>query len=160
TPDGGRVTVEATREGGWLTLCVADTGIGIAREDQERVFEAFQQVRADGRPGGTGLGLALTRRLVELHSGRVRVEGQPGQGSRFRVELPASQRIEALVEASQPAEGPLVLVIEDAAGAAALLVDTLRRDGYRTEVVRDGRRAVRAAARHQPAAITLDVLLP
>ena len=162
TPEGGRVTVEAAPEAEWIGICVADTGVGIAEEDQERIFEAFQQLNGDGGPprGGTGLGLALTRRLIELHGGRVRVESRPGQGSRFHVELPATQRIEPLVEAGQPPDGPLVLVVEDPAGAAALLVGTLRRDGYRTEVVRDHRLAVAEAVRLRPFAITLDILLP
>jgi signal transduction histidine kinase/ActR/RegA family two-component response regulator/HAMP domain-containing protein len=162
TPEGGRVTVEAAPEAEWIGICVADTGVGIAEEDHERIFEAFQQLNGDAGPprGGTGLGLALTRRLIELHGGRVRVESRPGQGSRFHVELPTTQRIEPLVEAGQPPDGPLVLVVEDTAGAAALLVGTLRRDGYRTEVVRDHRLAVSEAVRLRPFAITLDILLP
>jgi CheY-like chemotaxis protein len=141
---------------------VADTGIGILGEDQERIFEEFQQLDdPNGRSRqGTGLGLALTRRLAELHGGRVWVDSQPGEGSRFFLELPSGLADEHLVGASQPAEGELVLVIEDDAGAAALLVDTLRRQGYRTLVLRDGRRAAQEAARLQPFAITLDVHLP
>jgi signal transduction histidine kinase/ActR/RegA family two-component response regulator len=162
TLEGGRVTVKAWREAGRLLVCVADTGIGIAKGDQERIFGEFQQLDTGGGPRrqGTGLGLALTRRLAELHGGRVWVESELGEGSRFYVELPAGMAHEQLVAAGQPAKGLLVLLIEDDVGAAALLVDMLRREGYRTKVVRDGRRAAREAARLQPLAITLDVMLP
>jgi signal transduction histidine kinase/DNA-binding response OmpR family regulator/HAMP domain-containing protein len=163
TPAGGRVAVEAMREEGRVVLSVSDTGIGIAPDDQEHIFEEFWQVAgvagvAAGR--GTGLGLALTRRLAELHGGRVWVRSEPDRGSCFFLELPTGMTSDQLVEATQPRDGLLVLVIEDDPGAAALLVDTLRRDGYRTEVLADGRDAVGLAAHLQPFAITLDILLP
>jgi len=161
TGEGGRVEVLARHEAGRVLLCVVDSGIGIAPEDQERIFEEFEQVdTGEHRRQGTGLGLALSRRLVELHGGRVSVESEPGVGSRFTVELPDSAADEHLVGASQPADGHLVLVVEEDAGAAALLVDALRRDGYRTAVARDGRLAADEAARLQPFAITLDVHMP
>jgi signal transduction histidine kinase/CheY-like chemotaxis protein/HAMP domain-containing protein len=161
TPEGGRVTVEVREEPDRLVICVADTGIGIAKEDHERIFEEFQQLTAPGgpQPRGTGLGLTLTRRLVELHGGEIWVDSEPGKGSRFSVSLPA-RLVEARAAIDQPAEGPLVLVIEDNASAAALLVDMLRRDGYRTSVLCEGRRGAEEAARLQPLAITLDIQLP
>jgi signal transduction histidine kinase/DNA-binding response OmpR family regulator/HAMP domain-containing protein len=163
TPAGGRVTVAAAREAGRVVLSVADTGIGIAADDQEHIFEEFWQVAGvsgviDRR--GTGLGLALTRRLAELHGGRVWVQSEVDRGSCFSLELPAGTTGEQLVEATQPRDGLLVLVIEDDPVAAALLADTLRRDGYRTEVLASGRDAVEQAAHLQPFAITLDILLP
>ncbi len=93
TPRGGRVTVKAGRMSGRLVVSVAYTGIGIPKEEQERIFEEFQQLqgnRKQRRPG-TGLGLTLTRRMVELHGGRIWVESEPGRGSRFFIELPARQ---------------------------------------------------------------------
>jgi signal transduction histidine kinase len=92
TPRDGRVTVRAWQEEERVLICVADTGVGIAKEDQERIFEEFQQLEVGRQPRrpGTGLGLTLTRRLVELHGGRIRVESEPGAGSRFVVELPRS----------------------------------------------------------------------
>jgi signal transduction histidine kinase len=89
TPPGGRVDVAArsAREG--VEITVRDTGTGIAAEDQGRIFEAFRQARPGKDHGeGTGLGLALTRRLVELHGGRIGVESVPGTGSTFTVALP------------------------------------------------------------------------
>jgi signal transduction histidine kinase len=90
TPDGGRVDVRATRADGVVTVAVSDTGIGIAPADQEAVFEEFRQVGEDytSKAEGTGLGLALTRRFVELHGGRIWVESELGKGSTFFFTIP------------------------------------------------------------------------
>ena len=92
TPSGGHVTVACARVDGEVQVAIADTGPGIAAEDHERIFEEFQQtdVGVDQREG-TGLGLALSRRLVELHGGRIWVESEPGQGSRFVFTLPQAE---------------------------------------------------------------------
>jgi signal transduction histidine kinase len=94
TPPGGRVDVSARADDGVVEVAVADTGPGIAAGEQEAIFEVFQQARnanAAGRPEGTGLGLALARRFVDLHGGRLWVESTPGRGSTFRFTLPASE---------------------------------------------------------------------
>jgi len=90
TPDGGKVDVSARKFDGKVEVAVRDTGIGIAPEDQAAVFEEFKQVGRDRmrKAEGTGLGLALTRRFVELHGGAIRLESAPGKGSTFTVELP------------------------------------------------------------------------
>jgi len=90
TPDGGRVGVRAVRADGAVEISVSDTGIGIAPEDQEAVFEEFRQVGTDvvRKREGTGLGLALTRKFVELHGGTIRVESELGKGSTFTFTLP------------------------------------------------------------------------
>jgi signal transduction histidine kinase len=90
TPEGGRITVGAHLAGGMIEVAVTDTGIGIAPEDQAAVFEEFKQVGNDytRKAEGTGLGLALTRRLVELHGGSMRLESEPGKGSTFYFTLP------------------------------------------------------------------------
>jgi signal transduction histidine kinase len=91
TPDGGSVDVIARREPEGLVVAVRDTGIGIAKEDQEAVFEEFRQVGRNytNKQEGTGLGLTLTRRFVELHGGRIWVESEPGKGSTFTFTIPA-----------------------------------------------------------------------
>jgi len=90
TPDGGRVDVTAAREDGHVRVVIRDTGIGIAPDDQERIFEEFSQVGRDPERSreGTGLGLTLSKRFVELHGGRITVESAPGKGSTFTFTLP------------------------------------------------------------------------
>jgi signal transduction histidine kinase len=90
TPVGGSVTVSAKPNGRGVEIAVADTGVGIAAEDQEAVFEEFRQVGRDvsKKAEGTGLGLALTRRFVELHGGEIRLESAPGKGSTFTFTIP------------------------------------------------------------------------
>jgi signal transduction histidine kinase len=92
TPEGGRIDVRAALVDGTVEISVTDTGIGIAPEDQEAVFEAFRQVgKAEKKAEGTGLGLALCRKFVELHGGRIWVKSQVGQGSTFTFTLPVGQ---------------------------------------------------------------------
>jgi signal transduction histidine kinase/uncharacterized protein YdeI (YjbR/CyaY-like superfamily) len=90
TPDGGRIDVTARRADGHAVVAVHDTGIGIAARDQHTVFEEFRQVGHDytRKQEGTGLGLALTRRFVELHGGRIWLESEPGKGSTFTFTIP------------------------------------------------------------------------
>ncbi len=91
TPDGGRVEVKARRDADSIVVAVHDTGIGIAAEDQAAVFEEFRQVgrHYTNKQEGTGLGLALTRKFVELHGGRIWLESEPGTGSTFTFTIPA-----------------------------------------------------------------------
>ncbi|HMC16754.1 MAG TPA: ATP-binding protein, partial [Albitalea sp.] len=91
TPDGGRIVTRARLADGALEVAVCDTGIGIAKEDQQAVFEEFRQVGRDytAKHEGTGLGLALTKRFVELHGGTIRVDSEPGKGSTFTFTLPS-----------------------------------------------------------------------
>jgi len=100
TPDGGRLRIEAAREGDWCRVSVIDDGIGIKKEDQERLFNPF--CRLDNplarERGGTGLGLALVKQIVQRYGGRVWVESEYGKGSRFTFTLPL---VEALIPADR-----------------------------------------------------------
>src|SRR4029434_6963171 len=90
TPEGGRIEVRAEPRDGSVEVSVNDTGVGIAPEDQERVFEEFRQVgTAEKKAEGTGLGLTLCRKFIELHGGRIWVKSQLGQGSVFTFTIPA-----------------------------------------------------------------------
>jgi signal transduction histidine kinase len=91
TPDGGRVDVRAKLVDGVLEVAVSDNGIGIAKDDQEAVFEEFRQVgrHYTNKQEGTGLGLALAKRFVELHGGRLTLDSEPGRGSTFTFTLPS-----------------------------------------------------------------------
>jgi signal transduction histidine kinase len=94
TLPGGKVAIEVAQDPAGTTIAVADTGIGIAPADAELIFAEFHQIRSSGeiRYEGTGLGLALTKALVELHQGRISVASTVGEGSTFTVWLPAKQR--------------------------------------------------------------------
>lgn len=90
TGRGGRVTVRAAREDGQVRISVSDTGVGIAPEDVKRLFDKYEQARSRATRGekGTGLGLYITKQLVELHGGEIRVESEPGKGSTFSFTIP------------------------------------------------------------------------
>ena len=167
TPERGTVTIKSSRMREIVEISVVDTGIGIAESDQKQIFKEFHQV--DHGPGrkheGTGLGLALTKRFALLHGGDVRVVSQVDKGSVFTLTLPL--RSNAMAQpASEHAHvngngaGPLVLVVEDDPAAAELLTRQLSEAGYRTDVARTGSEALAKAKELQPAAITLDIILP
>jgi signal transduction histidine kinase/CheY-like chemotaxis protein len=169
TPDGGSVSVEAAQSDGWVQLAVVDNGVGIAPEDQHRVFEEFSQVGdAEARQAGTGLGLALTRRLVEAHGGRIDLESTPGEGSRFTVTLPASRPRSAATAPATAAPPPMpatrqageILLIEDDPSAIRLLRAYLEAEGYSVQVASSGEQGLAATRADAPGAIILDVLLP
>jgi signal transduction histidine kinase len=89
TPEGGQIDVSVGVQNGVAEVAVTDTGVGIAPEDQEAVFEEFRQVgTADKKVEGTGLGLALSRKFIELHGGKIWVESEVGKGSTFTFTLP------------------------------------------------------------------------
>ncbi len=174
TPDGGRIDVTARRvqaaQGDAIEIAVADTGIGLRPEDRERIFGEFEQVDSPyGREQlGTGLGLALSRKLVELHGGRIWVESEVGGGSVFRFTLPERPRRlvspRAMPAASDrlspPGTGALVLVVEDDDAAADLLDLYLKQAGYTVARAATGEHALEIARTLKPSAITLDILLP
>ena len=90
TPEGGRIGIHARQSNGAVEISVTDTGIGIAPEDQPRIFEEFRQVGSDyeHKSEGTGLGLTLAKKFVELHGGRIWVESEVGKGATFTFTLP------------------------------------------------------------------------
>jgi len=120
--DRGQITVSAGLQGTEIQVTVADTGPGIAPEDLDRVFEEFRQLDASlsRRHGGTGLGLALSRRFVDLHGGRMWAESEPGRGSRFHFTLPLVPKTQDLPE-RRPAALPLPPGVQAQAGPAILV---------------------------------------
>lgn len=89
TPAGGTVCIEFAEENRFARLSVLDTGIGIPKEEHKAIFDKFHQLSAASKKGeGTGLGLAIAKHLVEQHGGTIRVESEPGHGSRFTFTLP------------------------------------------------------------------------
>jgi len=174
---GGTVSVGFQREETDLHFTVADEGIGIAPEDLTGLFRPFKQA-APGREmnrEGIGLGLAITRKLVELHGGRIWAESEVGKGTtiHFRIPLIVDAGSERLVQAGMLLEAlerqnrgtaggekPLALVVEDAPQAGDLLRMYIESAGYRVEIARNGSDAVEMAKRLRPNVITLDLLLP
>ena len=172
TEDGGSITVsaDAIEEAGRLMVRVAitDTGIGIAESDLDRVFAEFEQVGSDyGRSQeGTGLGLALVRRLVMLHDGAIGVKSTPGVGSTFSFTIPAyatpadTEAANAVAADGASATASLVLVVEDDPHSSDLLSDYLETAGYRVVRATTATEALERAAALRPDIITLDILLP
>lgn len=169
TPDEGTIRVEATGNGSEVRVAVIDTGIGIDTADQQRVFEEFRQVGDPRtREPGTGLGLALTRRLVEAHGGTVELESALGMGSRFTVALPVGDLVGDRAEqgtddvaVAGPARASLnIILVEDDPSAVRLLREYLRTTGYVLRVASDGEMALEMARAQRPDAVLLDVLLP
>jgi signal transduction histidine kinase/CheY-like chemotaxis protein len=164
----GSISLKAEAGKEYVTLSVADTGIGINPEAQSRLFIPFQQV--DGsttrRAGGTGLGLAISRSFVEMHGGDIQVESEPGQGSTFSFTLPIYQvfheRQAGSTEYQLDPSRKALLAIDDDSGVITLLKRYLETDGYQVVGVTESLHASQMAERLAPdlAAITLDVVMP
>jgi PAS domain S-box-containing protein len=160
TPSGGRVWVESSMVERSVCILVGDTGIGIAPEDQQPIFESFRQASATtkGVREGTGLGLAITKRLVEQHGGRIWVESEPGKGSRFFFTL----RLSELEEQRKPAAGdlsPLLLVASHQTAWRDEIIQNLQREGFRVETAGSGTDAVQKANDLGPDVVLLDMQL-
>jgi signal transduction histidine kinase/CheY-like chemotaxis protein len=168
-----RVTAGLSEDGTRLRFAVRDTGIGIAAEDQARIFEEFGQLEhpIQGRVRGTGLGLPLSRRLAHLLGGTLTVESRPGAGSTFTLEIPCTYA--ALADAAEPVFQPRsaeadarldrrripVLVIEDEEGERLAYQAFLRDTRFQVFLADDLREARVLLRRFVPGAIVLDISL-
>ena len=174
TPEGGRVELATASAGNEVfAFTVTDTGIGIAQEDQVRLFQPFVQIDAGlaRRHDGTGLGLSLVQRLADLLGGGVTLESEPGKGSRFTVTLPvgtqtgkpASEDGTALVRPPQPivpGSRGLILLVEDNEWNIQTVVDYLEARGFEVEVARDGVEALVMAKARPPDLVLMDIQMP
>jgi len=170
----GLITLSASRVaksgGDWLTFRVSDTGIGMTPEQLGKLFRAFSQAddSTSRRYGGTGLGLALTKRFCQMMGGDVSVVSEPGQGSTFTIELPAVAPKQAgtlTVTAAAPIAVPAassgcILVIDDDPAVHQLLANALGPQGYTLKFASSGAEGLRLAKELRPAVITLDVIMP
>jgi signal transduction histidine kinase/DNA-binding response OmpR family regulator len=162
----GEVRVSASSDGRLVTFRVSDTGIGIAPEDQERIFEEFEQVPGplQKQVKGTGLGLPLCRKLAQLLGGDVAVKSEPGTGSEFSVTIPVEFRTEQAESAAEvrpavDASKLAVLIIEDEPEVRLYYEKLLRDSPYQPLWARSLREAREILAQVRPAAIVLDILL-
>jgi signal transduction histidine kinase/ActR/RegA family two-component response regulator len=168
TPNGGTIRLSVRRDGGEVVISVSDDGLGIPPERLDDIFEMFNQVNRvlDRSQGGLGIGLALVRKLVELHGGSVEAASAgPNKGSTFTVRLPlASPAPPAAVSVPPPAqpvgERTRVLVVDDNDAAAEMLSLMLQTIGYDTTTVHDGTAALAAARAVRPDIVVLDIGLP
>ena len=169
TPPPGQITVTVKDSSEQLTVSVHDTGIGMKEEDLPKLFREFEQI--DGsytrRYQGTGLGLALCRRFVEMHGGRIWAESHFGKGSTFTFTIPRDPRIAPATEPSldeaQTAESmelPLVLVVEDDPASSQRLTAEIQGVGFRVAHALDGNEAVRKAMEILPDLIVIETVLP
>jgi CheY-like chemotaxis protein len=160
------VNVSAVRDGDFLEITVKDTGIGIREEDIPRLFQAFTQLESVYTKGfeGTGLGLALTRQLVELHGGRIWMESEFGSGSSFSFTIPLAQAAGKEPPANRsdtvPGNGNTILVIENDPLTLSALKIALQSKGYRVLKTSNGINGIAMAMRDKPDLIILDLMMP
>jgi signal transduction histidine kinase len=181
----GKVFLDVTREndvtGTWVVFRVRDTGIGMTNEQKGKLFQAFTQADASTQRkyGGTGLGLALSRKFCVMMGGDINAESEPGKGSTFTMRLPgdvenidgeatsihvrrhaapAAPRISAAVP--RPVAGPRILVIDDDPAVCELMQRVCTREGFDVVTASSGEEGLRLARERRPALITLDVVMP
>jgi signal transduction histidine kinase/DNA-binding response OmpR family regulator len=163
TAPGGAITLAVHPQGGTVRIDVQDTGIGMTPEEQTKLFTRFfrSSNRTAQEAGGTGLGLVITRSLVEMHGGEMLVSSTPGRGSIFSFTLPMPHLLppEPLPPDLPRGQGR-VLVVDDEPSHAELLKRLLQRDGYTVSVAHTGADALRMAHTECPDLIALDLVLP
>ncbi|MBF0554248.1 MAG: PAS domain S-box protein [Nitrospirae bacterium] len=172
TCNAGVITVDDRR---FLEISVTDTGIGMSQEGMKKLFRPFEQI--DGslsrKYEGTGLGLAMVKRLVELHGGTIGVESEEDKGSKFTFKIPYREDVlgeeppqmnhtaeEGLESPPKEIKEPLVLIVEDDPKSAELISIQLGSEGYRTIRATSAAEGLALAAQEIPELITLDIMLP
>ncbi|MEB3279710.1 MAG: PAS domain S-box protein [Lyngbya sp.] len=187
TPEGGQIFLKIETDSRFVHLSVIDTGIGIAPEDQVRLFEPFVQIdsRLSRRYSGTGLGLALVRQITQMHAGTVSVQSEVGRGSTFTVTLPwnvivseneeslfsstnslnkttenSGSTVDSLLLNSGSEGSPTILIAEDNKVNAETVADYLETRGYRVIFAENGIEAVQYAQQYQPQLMIIDIQMP
>jgi PAS domain S-box-containing protein len=185
TPSSGAVTISASRREDMARFTVTDTGIGISEDGKGRLFQPFTQLDSsiNRQYAGTGLGLSLVKKFIEMHMGNIWVASEVGKGTTFTFELPLIKGdrnkvspgkaidIENALDETNIASGnimqensicekPLILVVEDDDNSRELLEITLENEGYRVASASCGTEAIKLAGKLKPLAITLDIMMP
>ena len=173
TTEGGKVILKAWAVEGnahdWVTVSITDTGIGIAPENHQKIFENFGQVGdvLKDRPKGTGLGLPICKKIIENFGGKIWVESSLGHGASLFFTLPAvneksnlASKPLTLKPETLPSGGKQILVVDDEANIRHFIRHELSKRGYQVIEAAGGNDAVELARRHHPDLITLDISMP
>ncbi len=166
----GAVSISACADRGWLQVSVSDTGMGMRRQDLQKVFDKFHQAAARGdtlldKPKGTGLGLAICHNIITHYGGQIWAESELGKGTSIIFEIPAQTGQPApahAVPGGSPAEveAPLILAVDDDPAVRSYLGQLFESEGYRALTAADGREALDLAAKHPVDCITMDLMMP
>lgn len=184
SPPDSSVVISATHQGDWVTVNVKGSSMGMTPQDQDRLFDTFQQLRsvADHKPATSGLGLSICKAIVEQHRGQIGVQSEPGQGGRFFFTLPAVPSNGASAESglkwsktaavgtrgavwsnslvSEPPPPPFVLMVDDDPGLRRVVARIVQHSGRRVETADNGKEALEKIQALHPDLIILDVLMP
>ena len=186
TPEGGSITLDVTIESviddltdgistQWIKFVVIDTGIGIDSKELKKLFQPFVQVDSalNCKYDGAGLGLALVKRIVELHNGRVSVPSEVDVGRRFEIVLPCVETtsqtpqeltnpssLASIENASSNSESPLILLAEDNEANIMTIVSYLEVKGFRIAVAKDGQEAIALVRSQNPDLVLMDIQMP
>ncbi len=170
--DEGDITIKVMSKDGSIQISVKDSGIGIAKTDQDNVFEKFKQVgdTLTDKPKGTGLGLPICKEIVEYHGGKIWVDSELDKGSTFIFDLPIddpkkASRQRSAEEANTQSETKnngqkTILIVDDEPEIRNLLRQEISEFGYIIKEVEDGKQAVESVRTHQPDLVILDVMMP
>ncbi len=171
TPKGGHIEVRASKEkNAEFRVEVEDNGVGIEVDELENIFSEFHQAdqARDQQLGGTGIGLALTRRLVELHGGVIGVESEPGKGSKFWFTFPpdrpggkkSDEKEKTMAAGGKLPMGNRILLAEDDEANLSMVLDMLSIHGHKVSVAGNGKEAVEMAQSFRPDLILMDIRMP
>ena len=173
TPVKGRITLtvketETVNDKSLVFFSVSDTGVGIAKEDQERVFRSFEQSsnRDPSKQVGTGLGLSISSRLVKIMGSHIRLDSEPGEGSTFSfsIQLKLGEKIESRIEEEEISfDGYHILVVEDNELNAEIAQSLLEERNFEVDCVYDGAQAVERMKNTKPGTydvILMDIMMP
>jgi CheY-like chemotaxis protein/anti-sigma regulatory factor (Ser/Thr protein kinase) len=161
TPEGGTIHVGVEPDRAWVQITVEDSGVGMTREESERIFDRFY--RAGNRSGsnpGTGLGLSIVKSLVDLHGGQIGVDSEPGRGTIFCVRLPAAVPGFDSPAALEAIRGRNVLVVDDEREIAELIASQLAALDVSSTIALSGEEALERLRTGHYDAVTLDILMP
>jgi DNA-binding response OmpR family regulator len=170
TPEG-EVAVSLGGDDSQVVLTVADTGVGIARDEQAQIFERFHRASNGDQQPGSGIGLSLVAEMTAAHGGSVEVDSEPGAGSQFVVRLPryngsseaavlTDSTVEPQPEGEPVGDRPRLLIVEDESDLRGYLTKLFTKDGYAVEAAADTRTALTVLESNQPDLLITDVMLP